>query len=82
MQLDGISIPYSTLCWAVSVLRQSAGAETPRTHNTPAAAKRDKAPTPETVVVDPLRNLKRLSEQRPGFHYTGALPDDELFGSK
>jgi hypothetical protein len=30
----------------------------------------------------PLRNLRRLSEHRPGFEYSGTLPDEELFGPR
>ena len=29
---------------------------------------------------DPLSNVKRLTGNRPGFEYTGTLPDEELFG--
>jgi len=31
---------------------------------------------------NPLDNLKRLTEQRPGFEYNGTLSDEELFGPK
>jgi hypothetical protein len=31
---------------------------------------------------DPLDNVRRLSERRPGFDYSGTLPDESLFGPK
>jgi len=75
---------YSTLCWGVATIRQAttangwattefggsdrAGRAGERTHGDP--------------EQDPLRNLRRLSENRPSFEYGGTLPDEKLFGPK
>jgi len=76
---------YSTLCWAVATLRQTLPSTVGRRPNAPAgptAPHRAGETTGESKELDPLRNLRRLSEHRPGFEYTGTLPDEELFGSK
>ena len=83
LRMDGIEMSYSTLCSAVLTLRHNGQPTVAR------PLKQAEQPTapgrPEErpgVDVDPLRNLRRLSEQRPGFDYSGTLPDEELFGSK
>jgi hypothetical protein len=85
LQLDGIKMAYSTLCWAVEKLRVSAPLALGQRSKLPIS------PTPQrragelagkSAAPDPLRNLRRLSESRPGFEYTGTLPDEELFGHK
>jgi hypothetical protein len=85
LRLDGIDMAYSTLCWAVAELRQSGPPERS------APAKNTESPTAPlgrekgSAVrhgTDPLGNLKRMTERRPGFEYTGTLPDEKLFGSK
>jgi len=85
LKLDGIEMAYSTLCWAVAELRRN---RSPRSSvptkntNTPTAQHwREKRPAAATGA-DPLRNLRRLTEHRPGFEYTGTLPDEKLFGRK
>lgn len=74
LELDGVRMHYSTFCAAVASLRQeSRGVALPVTASRPADASR---PT------EGLENLKRLSQSRPGFSYSGTLPDEELFGRK
>jgi len=77
---------YSTFCWAVGELRQTPPVIVPREPN---AAERSTAPRRAgenarllETVDDPLRNIRRLSERRPGFDYRGTLPDEKLFGPK
>lgn len=86
LKLDGLDVNYKNLCACVAELRrrdEDDARSTPprmaRENGGPAALKRPasdgKAP------VDPLANVRRLTEERrPGFHYTGTLPDKELFG--
>ena len=85
LKLDGIDMAYSTLCWAVTALREDSSVRTSapakQTDCSAAPLKRGENPA-GTAGVDPLRNLRRLSEQRPGFEYRGTLPDEELFGRK
>ena len=82
LRLDGIEMAYSTFCWAVGALRQRQPAAVPRQsratapHSAGETAGRKRAPD------DPLRNVRRLSEHRPGFDYHGTLPDEKLFGPK
>ena len=85
LHLDGVEMAYSTLCWAVATLRQTLPSTVGRRPNAlagPTAPHRAGETTGESKELDPLRNLRRLSEHRPGFEYTGTLPDEELFGSK
>jgi hypothetical protein len=85
LQQDGIEMAYSTLCWAVAILRQSAPAESatrPRTGEPPTARSKPGENRGNARLVDPLRNLKRLAEHRPGFEYNGTLPDEKLFGPR
>ena len=85
LHLDGVEMAYSTLCWAVATLRQSTPSAVGRRSRRPAgpsAAHRAGETIGERKEFDPLRNLRRLSEHRPGFEYKGTLPDEELFGSK
>lgn len=85
LKLDGIDMAYSTLCWAVAGLRQNDGPQTaarPRHVDLSTAARRPGKTPERRAGPDPLLNLRRLTEQRPGFEYTGALPDEELFGPK
>lgn len=85
LRLDGIDMAYSTLCWAVTALRQdsSVRASAPPKHaeGSTAPLKRGESPA-VSAGVDPLRNLRRLSKHRPGFEYRGTMPDEELFGPK
>ena len=83
LRMDGIEMSYSTLCSAVSTLRHNSQ---PTVGRLLKPAEQPTAPgrpgERPGVDVDPLRNLRRLSEQRPGFDYSGTLPDEELFGPK
>lgn len=80
LRLDGVQMAYSTFCWAVGTLRQRQPAiavqenrsTAPHTAGEIAGAKRGEA--------DPLQNVRRLSERRPGFDYRGTLSDEKLFG--
>jgi hypothetical protein len=85
LKLDGIEMAYSTLCWAVAELRQDGapGSRAPATNTKAPTAPhgREKQPAGRTDG-DPLGNLKRLTQHRPGFEYTGTLPDEQLFGPK
>ena len=66
-------LSHKNLCACIAELRQredKAGppAPEPRPHNRAAQA-------------DPLANVRRLTEdRRPGFNYTGTLPEKDLFG--
>lgn len=71
LELDGVRMHYSTFCAAVASLRNDASASR---SSVPAV----NAPRAEVG----LENLKRLSQSRPGFSYSGTLPDEELFGRK
>ncbi len=85
LRLDGIDMAYSTLCWAVADFRQKAPPEksTPskKTDSPTAPLGREKG-SALRQGADPLGNLKRMTERRPGFEYTGTLPDEKLFGPK
>jgi hypothetical protein len=85
LRLDGIDMAYSTLCWAVAELRQSGpperSAPAKNTDSPTAPLGREKG-SAVRHGADPLGNLKRMTERRPGFEYTGTLPDEKLFGSK
>ena len=85
LKLDGIDMAYSTLCWAIAELRQSGPPErSAPAKNTDSPTARPGRETGSAVGhgPDPLGNLKRMTERRPGFEYTGTLPDEKLFGSK
>jgi hypothetical protein len=72
LELDGVRMHYSTFCAAVASLRNDAAASRPLAAPTVAASRAEVG----------LENLKRLSQSRPGFSYSGTLPDEELFGRK
>jgi|SRR5215471_2844738 len=85
LKLDGIDMAYSTLCWAVAALRHDSPVRTsaPPKHTDSSAAPLRRGESPvASAGVDPLRNLRRLMEHRPGFEYRGTMPDEELFGTK
>jgi hypothetical protein len=84
LHLDGVDMAYSTLCWAAATLRQTTSSTVDRRPKPTGSTAPHMAgeTTAAGKEFDPLQNLKRLSEQRPGFEYTGTLPDEELFGSK
>ena len=85
LHLDGIEMAYSTFCWAAATLRQTAPPNAERRPKSTAAltARRRTGETRgDRDKFDPLRNLRQLTENRPGFEYTGTLPDEELFGRK
>lgn len=75
LELDGVRMHYSTFCAAVASLRNDASAS--RSSIPPVAGRRA-----EVGAEVGLENLKRLSQSRPGFSYSGTLPDEELFGRK
>src|SRR5258707_7936896 len=70
LHLDGIEMPYSTLCRVVATLQRNVQ---PKVSRVPKQAERSSAPdrpgerSGKPAPVDPLRNLRRLSEHRPGF---------------
>jgi len=85
LKLDGIEMAYSTLCWAVAELRQRGTPESPvpaTTTKSPTAPHGREQQPAGRADGDPLGNLKRLTQHRPGFEYTGTLPDEKLFGPK
>ncbi len=84
LHLDGVDMAYSTLCWAVATLRQATSSTVDRRPKPTGSTAPHRAgeTTAGRKEFDPLQNLRRLSEQRPGFEYTGTLPDEELFGPK
>ena len=79
LRLDGFAMAYSTLCWAVAILRQNG-------HVVPGMKQAGRLTAPgkpgKAGEPDPLMNLRRLSEHRPGFDYRGTLPDEHLFGRR
>jgi len=77
LNADGLSIPYSTLCWAIAILRKSRP-----TNEKSAPPKVGEIKTPRPVGNDPLANLHRIVKSRPGFEYNGTMSDEELFGKK
>jgi hypothetical protein len=77
LNADGLSIPYSTLCWAIASLRKS-GQFSERS----APPKVGEIRMPKVAGTDPLANLHRIVQSRPGFEYTGTMSDEELFGKK
>lgn len=89
---DGIDIAYSTLCWGVSALRESgrtspiwkgsAHATSIREGTAAQGAGESGARSKVPSEFDPLDNIKRLTDHRPGFEYSGTLSDEELFGPK
>ena len=84
LQLDGIEMAYSTLCWAVATIRHAGPPTAGRAQNSSVQAvpRRAGERTGGIPESGPLRNLRRLSENRPGFEYPGTLPDEKLFGPK
>ncbi len=85
LHMDGIEMAYSTLCWAVSTFRDNGQPPANRpvkTSEPPTAQGKPGEGGGNPTNVDPLRNLRRLSEERPGFEYSGTLPDEELFGRR
>jgi hypothetical protein len=74
LELDGIRIPYSTLCAGI------AGIKTERNRSNPTAPAQSGERLSKAQTGDPLSNVKRLTGNRPGFEYTGTLPDEKLFG--
>lgn len=77
LNADGLSIPYSTLCWAIASLRKSG-----QSSERPAPPKVGEIRMPKAAKNDPLANLRRIVQSRPGFEYTGTMSDEELFGKK
>jgi hypothetical protein len=82
LRLDGIEMAYSTFCWAISSLRQRQPAVAARQSRETAPQSAGEMTGHKRAPDDPLRNVRRLSEQRPGFDYHGTLPDEKLFGPK
>jgi len=77
LNADGLSIPYSTLCWAIASLRKSGPA-----NERPAPPRVGEMKIPKPAGNDPLANLHRIVQNRPGFDYNGTMSDEELFGKK
>ena len=77
MNADGLSIPYSTLCWAIASLRKLGPA-----NERPAPPRVGEMKIPKPAGNDPLANLHRIVQNRPGFDYNGTMSDEELFGKK
>jgi hypothetical protein len=84
LKLDGVDMAYSTFCWAVAALRHDPTAKAGGAMNTGSTAPLPRGETAGQTgpAIDPLHNLKRLQNERPGFDYRGTLPDEELFGFK
>ena len=82
LHLDGIEMPYSTLCRIVATLQRATPPKVDRVPKQITAPDRPGERSAKPAPVDPLRNLRRLSEHRPGFEYSGTLPDEELFGPR
>lgn len=74
---DGLAIPYSTLCWAIANLKKSTSGQE-RTARPIAGENKPLV----AAANDPLGNLRRVVQSRPGFEYSGTMSDDELFGKK
>jgi hypothetical protein len=74
LHLDGIEMPYSTLCRVVAKLQRNVQPRAnplSRQVECSTAQRRAGERTPAAAEPDPLRNLRRLSENRPGFEYKG-----------
>src|SRR3954471_21219051 len=82
LHLDGIEMPYSTLCRIVAMLQHEDQPKPDRVLKQATAPGTPGERSVKQAPVDPLRNLRRLSEHRPGFEYSGTLPDEELFGPR
>ena len=82
LRLDGIAMAYSTFCWAIGELRQRQPAAVPRQSRSTAPHIAGETTGQTGAAGDPLDNVRRLSERRPGFDYRGTLPDEKLFGPK
>ena len=82
LHLDGIEMPYSTLCRIVTILQRDVQPKADRVPKQSTAPDRPGERSVKPAPMDPLRNLRRLSEHRPGFEYSGTLPDEELFGPR
>jgi hypothetical protein len=82
LRLDGIEMAYSTFCWAVGALRQRWPVMPERESRSTAPRTAGEITGQNQAVDDPLDNIRRLSERRPGFDYRGTLPDEKLFGQK
>src|SRR5689334_4247012 len=82
LRLDGIKMAYSTFCWAVGALRQRQRIGAERESRSTAPQTAGEITGQDRLSDDPLDNVRRLSERRPGFEYRGTLPDEKLFGPK
>ena len=82
LRLDGIEMAYSTFCWAIGALRQRRPVIEERETCSTAPPTAGEITGQNRAADDPLDNVRRLSERRPGFDYRGTLPDEKLFGSK
>ena len=82
LRLDGIEMAYSTFCWAVGALRQRGPVVAERESRSTAPHTAGEINRQKGAADDPLDNVRRLSERRPGFDYRGTLPDERLFGPK
>lgn len=77
LSADGLQIPYSTLCWAIANLKNSGPAQERTARQI--AGENESVPA---LTNDPLGNLRRIVQSRPGFDYSGTMSDEELFGKK
>jgi hypothetical protein len=85
LALDGIRVNYKNLCAVIAELRNRNQRAEERSTAAPASEKEAMpvAPTERygRRLADTLENVRRLTEKRrPGFNYTGTLPDKDLFG--
>jgi hypothetical protein len=81
LHLDGIEMPYSTLCRIVAVLQRDVQ---PKADRVPKQSTAPDRPGERSVKPRPGSTSEpaAVSEHRPGFEYSGTLPDEELFGPR
>jgi len=77
---DGLDISYETFRKVLQGVRKKARISAPPAEKVPEFPKASSQETVGGMARDPLANLKRLDENRPGFHWraTPRLKDSEV----
>ena len=78
LELDGVEITYHTLCRYIAEMKRQEGEDA----SPPTATRlRQTQGSGGSATRDPLKNVRRLTEEKPpSFRYSGTLSDKELFG--
>src|SRR5258707_12771712 len=69
LHLDGIEMPYSTLCRMVAMLQRDVHPKAERGPKPATASDRPGGRSVKPTPVDPLRNLRRVNEHSRGFEH-------------